>query len=354
MEQLKLDQLRAIADALTQPAFAAKDGTVCYANSTYAAMQIAVGTPLNSFFYAAQLLPISGSTEFSCTVAGVSCTATAISLQDCILYILRPQEQKVAANALSHAVKSIRTSLHSMYNNTAALCDFVETAENETYQAMSAGLLQQIYRLEQTAQNLELLQTLSGGSYALKPEKTDILSFLSPLLSHAESLLHEAEIQLTTELPTKLFNGYLDCKLAQAVIWNALSNAAKNTTDGKLLVRAEHRGSLLQMSFIAHGEMPMQAKLFERYQVPLEDALYDTGNGFGLSVIREAVALHGGTMLFSAKPGKEISFTVTFDLTKAAPPEVHNTMPVLAGLDLGLVHLSTVLPCKAYDSRDIL
>lgn len=355
MEQLSLEQIRAVTDAMTQPAFAAQNGTVCYENSAFAAMQIAVGTPLSDFFGTKQMVPVTERTELSCTVAGVPCQATAVPLLKCVLYILQLQDRNISVHALSHTSKNIRTCLHEMYSAAAGLCAYVEEAENEKYQSMSAGMLQQIYRLEHTAQNLEFLQALTCGSYTLKPEKTELVNYLSGLFAHADDLLKYAGIRLHTELPDKLFNGSLDHALAEAVIWNALSNAAKHTVDQAVFVRAAHRGNLLQITFVNQGELSVrtQSQLFTRYQVPMDTAFSDPGSGFGLSVIRQAVSLHGGTMLFAAKPGESVAFTVTFDLSLTPAAEVRSPMPVQTGLDQGLVRLAEVLPRAAYDSRAI-
>lgn len=354
MEQFSLEQFRAVADAMTQPAFAAKDGTVCYANSAFAAMQVAVGTPLSAFLSAEHPAPVAERTEFPCTVAGVFCQATAIAMQDCVLYILRPQEQKISVHALAHSVKSIRSSLHGMYNALAGLSDFVESAESEPYQASFNGILQGVYRLERTAQNLDMLQKLSCDSLPFAPEKTEIVDYLSVLCGHAGDLLRYAGIRLETDLPDKHFNGNLDHAVFEAVFWNALSNAAANTKSGSVRIHAVHRGSLLQLTFWGGEMLLAQPHLFERYQVALDEVSANSSTGFGLTVIRKAAALHGGTVLFSEKPGEEVAFTVTLDLTHPVSPEVHSPLPVETALFKGLVHLSDILPREAYDSRDIL
>lgn len=354
MEQLSLEQIRAVADALTQPAFAAKDGAVCYANSAFSVLQIAVGTSLSVFFGAEQPTPVTERSEFSCTVAGIPCQATVIPMQDCVLYILQMQEQNVSIHALSHSVKSIRTSLHGMYSALAGLSDFVESAESEPYQASFNGILQGIYRLERTAQNLDMLQKLSSDSISVEPEKTEIVGYLSELCARAEELLRYADVRLEYELPDKQFNGNLDHTLAEAAFWNALSNAAANTNSGNVRIQAAHRGNLLQLTFLNGGMLLAQPDLFSRYQLAVDGIPANSGTGFGLSVIRKAVALHGGTILFAEKPGEEVAFTVTFDLSCPVPPEVHSRLPVQAGLSKGLVYLSDILPREAYDSRDIL
>lgn len=353
MEQMKTEQLQIFADALTQPAFAVKDGVVTYTNPVFATLQIGVGTPLADFFCAE---PRKSGREFACVVAGHRCTATEYTLQDGTFFLLQLREQTVSANALTHTAGNIRSALQGIYGAASGLCTQIEENEDEAMQQLCAGLLHGIYRLEHTADNIELLQRLLSDSYVRKPEKTDIIAFLSELFSHADDLLQYADIRLQTELPAKLFSGYLDRTLAEAAIWNALSNAAANTQDGKIFVRAAHKNDCLQLTFINCGELSAaaQTQMFSRYQVPIEERFSDTGSGFGLSVIHRAVTLHGGTMLFAVKPTETVAFSVTFDLTEAPQAEVHSPIPVAHGLDLGLVHLSDVLPHAAYDTRDIL
>lgn len=354
MKQLSLEQFRSVADVLTQPAFAEKDGVVCYANSEFAALQIAVGTPLSAFFLSQQTVPLSEQAELSCTVAGMPCEATAIRLQDCVLYILRMQEQMISAHALAHTVKSIRASLHGMYSAAAGLSDYIESAEDSKYQAYSCGLMQGIYRLERTAQNLDLLQRLSCETYTVSPERTEIVGYLADLCAEAEDLLRYAKIQLDFDLPEKTFFGNLDHTVAEAVFWNALSNAAANTRSGSVRIHAEHRGNLLQLTFLNGGMLVAKPQLFRQYQVAADAVSANSGPGFGLSVIRNAVALHGGTILFAEKPGEEVAFTVTFDLSHPVPPQVKSPLPAQTTLHKGLIFLSDILPREAYDTRDLL
>lgn len=352
MEQFDQEKIMAFTDTLSQPAFAVKDGLVCYANAAFSAFQIGVGTPLHSFFGADE--PFNTEAEFACTVAGISCKARIFPQVDCAFYILRQQEQTVSVHALAHSVKSIRSSLHGMYNALAGLSDFVESAESEPYQTSFNGILQGIYRLERTAQNLDLLQKLSCGSYAFDPEQTDMVGCLSAILEHAKDLLLYAGIRLEYELPEKLFNGNLDRTLFEAVFWNALSNAAANTKNGTVCVTAAHRGNFLQLTFRSGGTLLAQPKLFARYQRAVDELPANSGSGFGLSVIRMAAERHGGTVLFSEKPGEEVAFMVTLDLTRPVTANVRSPLPVEATLSKGLVHLSELLPREAYDSRDIL
>lgn len=354
MKQFVQDQFRAITDALAQPVFASKDGIVCYANDAFAAMQIAVGTPVSAFFGTENMAPFTERTEIFCTVAGIPYQATVLPLQDCVLYILRQQEKTVSVHALSHSVKSIRTSLHGMYSALGELSEFVESAESEPYQASFNGILQGIYRLERTAQNLTLLQELTCETLPLEPEKTEIVDYLSSLFEQAADLLRYAGIRLEYELPDKQFNGNVDHAIAEAIFWNALSNAAANTKNGTVRVRAVHRGTLLRLTFWGGDMLNAQPGLFSRYQIAVDELPANSGTGFGLSVIRRAAALHGGTVLFSEKPGEEVAFTVTLDLTQPVPAEVRYPLPVEASLCKGLVFLSDLLPKDAYDSRDIL
>lgn len=353
MAQLKPEQFNMLADALTQPAFAVKDGAVCYANAAFAALQIAVGTKVTDFLSVqGGELPVSGS--FRCSAAGLDCDATAVPLEDSTAYLLSVREQSISVHAICHTVMRIRNSLHRMYSSADTLCEYVEQAEDERLQTVSAEVLREIYRLERTAQNLELLQNLRCGDYACKRRKTDILAYLSGLLSHTDELLRYADIRLTAELPEKRFNGWLDPLLFEAVFWNAVSNAAKNTQDGRVLVRVSHRGRLLQLTFVNRGTLSQQSqdRLFARYQVPIEQALGEAG--FGLSVIRQAVGLHGGTMLFATKPGEEVAFTVSLDLSEPHDLAMHTPEQPIRSLDSGLIGLADILPPSAYDSRDIL
>ncbi|MBK7369586.1 MAG: hypothetical protein IPJ04_17345 [Candidatus Eisenbacteria bacterium] len=113
--------------------------------------------------------------------------------------------------------------------------------------------------------------------------------------------------------------------LEQAVA-NLLSNALKFTPSGghvRLTGGVEGGGEEARWTFAVSDDGPgiapdEQARLFERfYQASGARDVARPGTGIGLSLTRDIVELHGGTIALASAPGEGSTFTVRLPLGRA-------------------------------------
>jgi signal transduction histidine kinase/PAS domain-containing protein len=154
----------------------------------------------------------------------------------------------------------------------------------------------------------------------------------------------QIDLRLTVSGAT-LING--DPNRLQQVVWNLLSNAVKFTDKGgAVTVSVESRGSRAQVhvSDSGHGIAPdFLPFVFERFrQADSSITRRFGGLGLGLSIVRQIVELHGGTVAAtSAGVGKGATFSVTLPLIAVrAPAEAGAPVPKLA--DLGGLRILVV------------
>lgn len=114
-----------------------------------------------------------------------------------------------------------------------------------------------------------------------------------------------------------------DAGRLQQVIWNLLANAIKFTPKGgSVRVSVERSDDQIEINVIDTGEgisADFLPHVFERYR-QADDATTarHTGLGLGLGIVRDLVALHGGSVhAASAGPGKGATFTVRFSAVAA-------------------------------------
>ncbi len=111
----------------------------------------------------------------------------------------------------------------------------------------------------------------------------------------------------------------------QQVVWNLVSNAVKFTPrGGKIQVRLERINSHVEIVVadtgqgIEPGSLP---SVFERFWQGEVTGQSKHGVGLGLSIVKEIVGLHGGTvMAHSDGPGKGSTFTVRLPLPASTAP----------------------------------
>jgi PAS domain S-box-containing protein len=121
----------------------------------------------------------------------------------------------------------------------------------------------------------------------------------------------------------------------QQIFWNLLSNAAKFTPrQGNVEVRLSRVGSSVAVTISDNGEgipadfLPF---VFDRFrQADQAKSRKHGGLGLGLSIVRELVELHGGTIkAMSEGPGKGATFEVRFPVRSIELdiPLSHPTLP---------------------------
>ncbi|HEX7086130.1 MAG TPA: ATP-binding protein, partial [Vicinamibacterales bacterium] len=123
----------------------------------------------------------------------------------------------------------------------------------------------------------------------------------------------------------------------QQVVWNLLSNAVKFTSGGgrvELRLSRSERDAIITVTDTGRGIHPsFLPHLFERFrQADSRFSREHGGLGLGLSIVRELVELHGGTVsAFSDGPGKGALFRVELPALvpgRAQPSSSESLAPV--------------------------
>ncbi len=115
----------------------------------------------------------------------------------------------------------------------------------------------------------------------------------------------------------------------QQVVWNLVSNAVKFTPKGgRIQVRLERINSHVEIIVADTGKGIERASLgsvFERFWQGDESAQSQHGIGLGLSIVKELVTLHGGTVTADSEGvGKGSTFTVRLPIPVGAAPSQEN------------------------------
>jgi two-component system CheB/CheR fusion protein len=165
------------------------------------------------------------------------------------------------------------------------------------------------------------------GKLHLAPRLTDLVLVAGAAIEAVRSAIEAKDIQfvLVTESPTAMVLG--DSDRLQQVLWNILSNAVKFTPRGGgvevwigrvgtyLHVRVSDTGQGISRDFLAH--------VFERFsQAEGRPRRKQGGLGLGLSIVKELVELHGGTVqVDSPGEGQGTSVTVSLPIPPLLPVE---------------------------------
>ncbi|HEX6889142.1 MAG TPA: ATP-binding protein, partial [Chryseolinea sp.] len=162
------------------------------------------------------------------------------------------------------------------------------------------------------------LSKIEAGSLKLKIVHGNINAFIKSISSQFSSMAQSRKIHFeVTSLAT--VDAWFDPDKLEKIISNLLSNAFKFTPSGgriSVTVSIDDGHAKLEISDSGMGIPPGEVeRIFDRfYQVDDSNLREFEGSGIGLSLVKELVELHHGTISVTSKPGQGSCFTVRIPL----------------------------------------
>ncbi|MEO9869179.1 ATP-binding protein [Ekhidna sp.] len=162
------------------------------------------------------------------------------------------------------------------------------------------------------------LSKIEASEYRLQKESGDIMKFLRVTLSLFSSLTYNRKITLKGTIPDDAVWLKFDKDALEKILFNLLSNAIKFTSENSTveLSAVYENGLILKISDQGLGIPKAEIdKVFDRYYQAKKNR--SSGTGIGLSLTKELVELHEGTIKIESEPEEGSTFIVTLPLEKA-------------------------------------
>ncbi|HEY9045307.1 MAG TPA: two-component regulator propeller domain-containing protein [Ohtaekwangia sp.] len=200
----------------------------------------------------------------------------------------------------------------------------------------------------------------------------DIIYFIREAVYSFSDLSEKKDIKLQFESAIASVEMIFDQDKLEKILFNLLSNAFKFTPEhGAVTVRVdeqmegENRWLCIQVEDTGIGiAADKQEKIFERFfQNELPKSMVNQGSGIGLSITKEFVKIHGGTIAVTSEPGKGSCFTVRLPLEEVVShkenlesiPVVEAVMPMddaIALAESDSAHVKKPLLLLVEDNED--
>lgn len=172
------------------------------------------------------------------------------------------------------------------------------------------------------------ISKIEAGSLALELTEGDIIQYIRDIASSFDYLAHTNKVKFEFKSPVNACHCYFDHDKTEKIIYNLLSNAFKVTPEsGSITIGITVTGimqdapsRLLQIeisdsgSGIPKDELP---NLFTRFY---RTGSYAEGTGMGLSLTKNLVELHKGTITVRSCERKGTCFTVKIPIDKSIYP----------------------------------
>lgn len=179
----------------------------------------------------------------------------------------------------------------------------------------------------------------SSGKLTVTTTPTDLAAVLHDVVASVEEMAAQRQVSIEAGIGTSpAVMG--DAPRLHQVAWNLLSNAIKfSEPGGSVKITLEHDGGHAVLSVHDHGvgfEPDDAALLFERFRQAAHSRPSSAGGlGLGLSIVRELVLLHGGTVsAWSAGLGRGARFDVRIPLAQLDAEPSTSSAPSLSSREI--------------------
>lgn len=169
-------------------------------------------------------------------------------------------------------------------------------------------------RMQKLVNTLLEFSRIESGRIEGRFSRIDLGSFIEELVSNFRSAVERAGMQLIVDRGEIQDDVYVDLDMWERIILNLVSNAFKYTQKGSIVVRVRQSGNQVEVAVSDTGiGIPADQldRIFDRfYRIENAGGRSQEGTGIGLSMVRELVRLHEGTIEISSSPGVGSTFTV--------------------------------------------
>jgi len=239
---------------------------------------------------------------------------------------------EIASNAKSEFLANMSHELRTPLN---AIIGFAQLLNEEYFGELSDKQSEFINNILVSAQHLLNLindildlSKIEAGKMELEISEVNIKELLesSLIMIKEKAIKHGIRLELMVEDSLDGLKIEADERKLKQVMYNLLSNAAKFTPDGgRITIHAKKRGDNIMVSVSDTGigiEADELEKIFDEfYQVRHVAKGKSPGTGLGLSLIKNIVEMHHGSV-WAESEGKDKGSTFTFVLpVRAAEPE---------------------------------
>ena len=223
-----------------------------------------------------------------------------------------------------------------------------------------------VNRLKRLLQQILDFRKVESGNMKLKVTSGDIVSLIRDVCdSNFMPLIQKKKLTFTFESPEETIQAYFDVDKIDKVVFNLLSNAYKYTGEGgeikvalSVFLQNGHTYLSIIVSDTGKGIASEDIdKIFTRFYTNQHWVSSET-NGIGLSLTKELLELHHGTISVESEVGRGSSFTVIIPIDKESYTEaeinVESSQDLKRESGIGTVNVeNNILDWKQLEEGDI-
>ncbi|GFP24104.1 two-component system, OmpR family, phosphate regulon sensor histidine kinase PhoR, partial [Candidatus Hakubella thermalkaliphila] len=225
------------------------------------------------------------------------------------------KQEKMRRDLVADIAHEFRTPLTTIRGYVESILDGVKKPDQDILGRIEA----ETERLTTLISDLQELSRAESGKLSLEKKPVDLNVLVEEVFPKFEKEIAEKEIQVETDLDRGLPLALVDERRIGQVLENILNNGIKyNYQKGRVRVntREEGEGVRLTIADTGQGISPQDLPyIFERfYRGDKSRSRHTGGTGIGLSIARNLVEAHWGTISVQSQPGQGSTFSVWLPL----------------------------------------
>lgn len=151
-------------------------------------------------------------------------------------------------------------------------------------------------------------------------EETDLIPLLQKVMSSFKLIAEEKNINYQLTSTIQSVYSWVDRDKFEKIFFNLLSNAFKYTpADKSITVNITTKEKTVEIEVADEGigiAVEKQHSLFQRFESLVKQNILQPSSGIGLSLVKEMVEMHHGTITVNSQPGIGSRFTVSLPLQR--------------------------------------
>jgi len=161
---------------------------------------------------------------------------------------------------------------------------------------------------------------IEAGKFEIVKATADLNLLIQSIADRFIAIANQSNIKIATNLDTSLPKINFDAEKIERVLNNLLSNSLKFTPNGgEITISSEIQGDMAKVSIADTGigvDDAMKKKLFHKFvQAGATSKSRGKGTGLGLTISKEIVQLHGGTIWIEDNVPKGSIFIFTLPIS---------------------------------------
>ncbi len=232
---------------------------------------------------------------------------------------------KLKDEFLAHTSHELRTPLNGIIGISESLQDQLDKMDRNLVLKNLSMVVSSGKRLANMVNSILDYSKLKSKELELKIKKVDLSSLVEIVLTMSKPLISSDKVQILNQIPIDFPMVLADENRLQQILYNLIGNAIKFTEKGSISITAEKNNNMALISVKDTGMgIPEDKKerIFESYeQLDLDVNREFIGTGLGLTISKNLVELHGGSIWVesSLNTGSRFYFTLPVSDIKPDP-----------------------------------